>query len=291
MAATSREQKRETIDIYKPLTIGKNQRLVLTSGAPFTPTYVQSQTRVSDPASLYEARVKGRHVALANPVKEKTNEKKKKRPERIKRAEKTLARRNGKKGGWKIEKASERFDLFIPLHRLWMGYMSELLDLPPAPLTSPGGTDSDLSCGIPNSSTLHAKLVKADLHGSILTVRQSRNPCLVGLSGIVLYESENAFRVISKANQTKLIPKQNSIFTLAVPLHSTLTPSFTGTQTPQPTPTHHPSSLPSESNPQSDLTTVLDKPHLEFELYGNQFCFRSAERAGRKFKAKETIEL
>ncbi len=37
--------------------------------------------------------------------------------------------------------------------------------------------------------------------------------------------------------------------------------------------------------------TVLDRPHIEFELYGNQFRFRSADRAGRKFKHKETIEL
>ena len=38
-------------------------------------------------------------------------------------------------------------------------------------------------------------------------------------------------------------------------------------------------------------TTVLDGPHVEFELYGNQFCFRAADRAGRKFKHKESIEL
>ncbi len=37
--------------------------------------------------------------------------------------------------------------------------------------------------------------------------------------------------------------------------------------------------------------TVLDGPHVEIELYGNQFCFRSADRAGRKFKHKESIEL
>jgi len=80
-----------------------------------------------------------------------------------------------------------------------------------------------------------------------------------------------------------VIPKQNSIFTLAVPLHSTLASSSTGAQTPLPTPSH------AESG--ADVTTVLDKPYLEFELYGNQFCYRSAERAGRKFKAKDTIEL
>ena len=39
------------------------------------------------------------------------------------------------------------------------------------------------------------------------------------------------------------------------------------------------------------MPTVLDDPHVEIELYGNQFCFRSADRAGRKFKHKESIEL
>ena len=42
------------------------------------------------------------------------------------------------------------------------------------------------------------------------------------------------------------------------------------------------------STPSLDLTVI---PHMEFELYGNQFRFRAAERAGKKFKAKETIEL
>jgi len=40
-----------------------------------------------------------------------------------------------------------------------------------------------------------------------------------------------------------------------------------------------------------DPQTVNDIPHMEFKLYGNQFRFRSADRASRKFKHKETIEL
>lgn len=39
------------------------------------------------------------------------------------------------------------------------------------------------------------------------------------------------------------------------------------------------------------MKTVLDGPYIEFELHGNQFRFRAADRAGRKFKAKESIEL
>ena len=87
----------------------------------------------------------------------------------------------------------------------------------------------------------------------------------------------------------EVIPKANSIFTFSVPLYAVSLPtedmssgedSITG------------------SSAQANVTstpppnaTVLDLPHLDFELYGNQFCFRSADRASRKFKHKETIEL
>jgi ribonuclease P protein subunit POP4 len=132
-----------------------------------------------------------------------------------------------------------------------------------------------LGLGQPAAS-MHPKLLKADFHGSLITVKQSRNISTVGLSGIVVRESENAFTVVTRKNQVKrrsiasqyiplyspVIPKQGTIFTFAVP-----------------------------AEPPSEQHTVLDRPHLEFELYGNQFRFRSADRAGRKFKAKETIEL
>jgi ribonuclease P protein subunit POP4 len=96
-----------------------------------------------------------------------------------------------------------------------MGYMSELLGLSPpaaAPVTE----------AMPSASSMHAKLVKADFHGSILTgmqvlslyaqilthlcpfqVRQSKNPCLVGLSGIMIHETENAFKVITRKDQLR----------------------------------------------------------------------------------------
>jgi len=111
-------------------------------------------------------------------------------------------------------------------------------------------------------------------------VRQSRNPCLVGLSGIVIYESENGFRVITRGNKLKsgsvslspsaskgtddgptVLPKQNAVFVFGVPLFSTTT------------------------------ETVSDVAHVELELYGNQFRFRSSDRASRKFKHKESIVL
>lgn len=58
-----------------------------------------------------------------------------------------------------------RFDLFLPLHRLWLGYMSELLALsvPPPSIVSSGLQ------ALPAVAGMHAKLVKADFHGSIIT--------------------------------------------------------------------------------------------------------------------------
>lgn len=77
------------------------------------------------------------------------------------------------------------------------------------------------------------------------------------------------------------LPKQNSIFAFALPLYSTLPPSSSLSS----------ASILDDGRSTDEPTTVFDGPHIEFELYGNQFRFRSGERAGRKFKPKETIEL
>jgi hypothetical protein len=71
---------------------------------------------------------------------------------------------------------------------------------------------------------MHAKLVKADFHGSIVTgtcpcayvlptarqinrmhakVRRSKNAALVGLSGIVVQETENTFKIVTRVDKLK----------------------------------------------------------------------------------------
>jgi len=276
--------QKDAVDPYKPITDGKNQRLKLTTDSPFTPKYVQQAlTLSSDPAGIYESRVKDRHVLLENPARESRVKKERVAKHARKQAEKDRKKlrplgRNAteSKGLWRLEEHATRFELFVPLHQLWMGYMSELLGL-----GVPDASSSSHESKMPGASSMHAKLVKADLNGALLTVRRSQNPCLVGLSGIVLHETENAFKLITRKNQLKLVPKQNTVFALAVPLYSTLSPSATVRD---PTQTL-------EQEDSKTLWTVLDKPYIEFDLYGNQFCFRSADRSNRKFKAKETIEL
>ncbi|KIK96284.1 hypothetical protein PAXRUDRAFT_826116 [Paxillus rubicundulus Ve08.2h10] len=275
------ERNPDAVDPYKPITVGKNQRLKLTTEEPFTPTYVrQALTLSSDPAGTYASRVKNRHVLLENPIRESRAKKERAAKQARKQVEgntrklKALGRNAAEaKGLWKLEKNATKFNLFVPLHQLWMGYMSELLGLA-APDSS-----SSFEGKMPSSSSMHAKLVKADLHGSLLTVRRSRNPCLVGLSGIVIHETENAFKIVTRKDKLKLVPKQNSIFAFATPFYSTLPPSSSEREPAQ-----------TQQSPAEPLT-VLDRPYIEFDLHGNQFCFRSADRSSRKFKSKETIEL
>jgi len=67
----------------------------------------------------------------------------------------------------KIVLTACRFNLFLPLHQLWMGYMSELLGLQQKP--SQGVETEVARKAMPNASGMHPKLLKADFHGSLMT--------------------------------------------------------------------------------------------------------------------------
>ncbi|TFK92390.1 RNase P/MRP p29 subunit [Polyporus arcularius HHB13444] len=262
-------------DVYAALPLINNERLKIDSTTPFIPSYVKrSVTRSSDPAQTYASRVQGRQILLENPAreskakKEREEKRAQRTAERTRKAAGVISKKDSRKQGlWKLQKDETKFHLFLPLHSLWLGYMSELLSLLPQPAVA----STDPASAMPSAAGMHAKLIKADFHGAIVTVRQSKNPCLVGLSGIVMHETENAFKVITRNDQLKMLPKQNSIFVLAVPLY--VMPALPPTA------------------PSGTSKTILDMPHIELELYGNHFCYRAAERAGRKFKHKETIEL
>lgn len=163
------------------------------------------------------------------------------------------------------------------------------------------------------------------------TARRSKNASLVGVSGIVVQETENTFKVVTRKDKLKgecplfcyvcvcvcvllntpsfftVLPKQGSVFAFAVPLYGTESESessrsasasalaATGSGTNSGTNGRDAADADVDADTGGydtrETRTVLDGPHIEFELYGNQFCFRAADRAGRKFKHKETIEL
>lgn len=58
------------------------------------------------------------------------------------------------------------------------------------------------------------KLTKADYHGAMICVARSKCPSLVGVSGIVLQETEHTFRIMCQDDRPRTVPKRNSVFTL-----------------------------------------------------------------------------
>ncbi|CAO3693465.1 unnamed protein product [Umbelopsis ramanniana] len=125
-----------------------------------------------------------------------TNRPKKKRSKpKIKRI---TSREKRQLGLYTIPKHCHRYDLFLPLHELWKGYMEELL----------GNTTSAL---------VHSqKLIKADYQGAILSVVKSKSPSYIGTSGIVVQETESMLNIITSDNKLKHIPKAASIFNMTV---------------------------------------------------------------------------
>lgn len=110
------------------------------------------------------------------PPKDKTINKKSKR---------LNARQRRELGIYDIPKEALKYENFVPLHDLWLGYIKELYDQ---------GQDIKVFA---------QKLLKADFHGAIFTVKKSINPVVVGITGIVIQETQNMFNIITKDNKLK----------------------------------------------------------------------------------------
>ncbi|KAK8081003.1 Ribonuclease P protein subunit p29 [Apiospora hydei] len=154
-----------------------------------------------------------------------------------------------KLGLYDVPKDGRRYAVFEPLKKLWIGYMREVLG-------------SHLYTGGP---TCAAKLCAAEYHGAEVEVTRSGCPSRVGLKGIVIKDSKFAFEIITRKNELKLIPKEGTMFRLYIPA-----PVQDATDTATTTPT--------DKNDESNNG-------FSFEILGDQFQYRSADRANRKFKA------
>ncbi|KAH7097367.1 RNase P/MRP, p29 subunit [Auriculariales sp. MPI-PUGE-AT-0066] len=265
------------VDPYQPLPPIKGTRVRFESSAPFTPVYVEQKLAASkhSPAEYYENRVKNRTLNLdkdalfeARRAQLATERKARREKDAQRRATNVRNAAGPSKmpkvnGLWTLAPQDARWSVFFPLHTLWLGYIAELLNLPHRPLSLESVTPAQHTQSMPSTQDMQAKLVKADFHGCIISVRRAKNPFLVGRTGIIVHETENTFKIVT------LIPKRNSVFGFSLPLYG-------------PPPVEDSGQL---------LLVHTPEPEIEFELYGNQFCYKASDRASRKFKHKETIEL
>ncbi|XP_032394148.1 ribonuclease P protein subunit p29 [Etheostoma spectabile] len=127
------------------------------------------------------------------------------RPKKDKRSSKKAkglnARQKREMKIFQIKPEHQRYELFLPLHELWRQYVIDLC----------GGLK-------PTSSPqlVQQKLLKADFHGAIITVVRSKCPSYVGTTGILVQEFKHIFKIITKENKLKVIPKRNSVFEVEI---------------------------------------------------------------------------
>ena len=86
----------------------------------------------------------------------------------------------------------------LSMNQLWKEYITELMN------------NSN------NDDTILNKMLKADLHGAILTVINSTNKNNIGINGIVIFESKRTFNLLNKKNEIKTILKNGSVFEIEI---------------------------------------------------------------------------
>ncbi|XP_067327228.1 ribonuclease P protein subunit p29 [Anolis sagrei] len=100
---------------------------------------------------------------------------------------------------FEIKPEQQKYEIFVPLHELWKQYIRDLCN----------GLRPDAQ-----PQMIQTKLLKADLHGALVTVTKSKCPSYVGITGFIVQEMKHVFKIITKEDKLKIIPKFNNVFSI-----------------------------------------------------------------------------
>ncbi|UZJ56359.1 hypothetical protein CBS101457_005679 [Exobasidium rhododendri] len=234
--------------------------------------------------------------SLAHHQIEKRNERLLKKEKKTKRGHKMkefkkdekvqLSRRERQRLGMEKIDDNVTYESLLPVHQLWLDYILRLLDFVDEngavrsnqihQIT--GGVEGEGKLAIASNTitAFQTSLMKADLCGAPLRVTKALNPSLVGIEGLVARETEHTFVIVTKSlhpkakasrKLVKVIPKQDSVFCLQIPLPAGAFP------------------------PRAAFETAGGSTEVQVPLYGNQFCNNMQTRATKKYKARKTIDL
>ncbi|XP_048886304.1 ribonuclease P protein subunit p29 [Brienomyrus brachyistius] len=121
--------------------------------------------------------------------------------QRRKRARGLTSRQRRELRLFHLKPEHQKYELFLPLHELWKQYIRDLCN----------GLKPES-----NPQMIQTKLLKADFHGAIISVVRSKCPSYVGATGILVQELKHVFKIITKEDKLKVIPKCNSVFSVEV---------------------------------------------------------------------------
>jgi len=149
-----------------------------------------------------------------------------------------------------------------------------------------------------------AKLLRADLHGAYVHVLRSKSPALVGLQGLVAVETQEALRVAGADGRVRTIPKRGAVF--GVPLTHLDPLAAPGARAPgartlaaaagadaaaAAVAAAATAALGGVAATEAVAALQAEASSGLWMLYGDHLCYRSTERAVRKFKGVNTIDI
>ncbi|KAI9862080.1 MAG: hypothetical protein M1813_004855 [Trichoglossum hirsutum] len=100
----------------------------------------------------------------------------------------------------KIPREARKYAIYEPVHRMWVGYVQELL----------GGQ-------APVTPTAVGKLVSAEFVGAEVEVVRCRCVSRVGVRGIVVKDTRFTFEIVTRKDELKRIPKEHAVFRFEIP--------------------------------------------------------------------------
>ena len=153
-------------------------------------------------------------------------------------------------GVFKLKREDIKHDVYRGLHEMWKGYMLEVLGYMRDGEVVDGRGPKEVT-----AQSHGALLASADFHGAEIEVVRCTDVGKVGIKGIVVRDTKFTFVVVTAKDEVKTLPKKDTVFRYTIPLP-----------------------------PRSD--DEQSGRELAFELHGNQFELRPADRANRKFKWK-----
>jgi ribonuclease P protein subunit POP4 len=167
-------------------------------------------------------------------------------------------------GVFKLKKEEIRYSIYRGLHEMWIRYMLEILGF------LKDGKAVPAAINRPVTASGHGSLLaSADFHGAEIEVVRSSDAGKVGLKGIVVRDTQFTFVIVTRKDEIKTVPKRNAVFRYEIPLPEE----------------------PDEAGKDDNGEEEGMRRKLVFEVHGNQFEFRPADRANRKFKWQVTDHL
>jgi len=85
-------------------------------------------------------------------------------------------------GSFELDGAFHKYDLYKPMHEMWVAYIRELTKITP-------------------KKQLSENLLSADLHGALLIVAECKAASYKGVSGIMIRDTAETFGIISEDNR------------------------------------------------------------------------------------------